>query len=164
MKKKYYYSVPVMILFTILAVTGIFMFFHMETGGMKLMHEYLGLVFVAVAAIHLFMNWKPFVSYLKFPAVQVIGAILLVVATGVYIAGSSGKENPIKAVAMKVPAAPISVTAALLQVPENDVVHLLNEKTGKQWSASDSLDAIAKESGKHPMELLELIVEQGKKD
>jgi len=49
--------------FIILAVTGILMFFKVEAGYIKPVHEWLNWAMVAGVVLHTIANWKAFLSY-----------------------------------------------------------------------------------------------------
>lgn len=49
--------------FLLMAVTGILMFFHLDTGLNKLAHEWLGWIMVAGVAAHAVANWGAFKRY-----------------------------------------------------------------------------------------------------
>jgi len=51
--------------FIVISVTGILMFFHIENGVIKNLHEWIGLLFVGVGIFHLVINWKSFLSCFK---------------------------------------------------------------------------------------------------
>lgn len=50
--------------FLLSAVTGVLMFFHLDTGFNKLAHEWLGWVMVAGVALHAVANWAAFKRHL----------------------------------------------------------------------------------------------------
>jgi len=53
--------------FLFMGVTGILMFFHMDSALNKLLHEWGGWLMVIGVLAHLLLNWRPFTSYLKRP-------------------------------------------------------------------------------------------------
>lgn len=66
--------------FLVMSVSGSLMFFHLNTGTMKLIHEWAGLVMVAGGIAHLILNWRAFTCYFKRPmasAIMGLGAIAL---------------------------------------------------------------------------------------
>lgn len=89
--------------FLIIAVSGILMFFHVKTGALKILHEWIGLFFVMAAVLHIMLNWKVFLSYLmdRRAAVSIIAALsisLLLMVTGILSNGghdsNRGHQNP----------------------------------------------------------------------
>ncbi|MGD9918790.1 MAG: DUF4405 domain-containing protein [Paenirhodobacter sp.] len=68
--------------FLIMAVTGVLMFFHLDTATMKTIHEWAGLVMVAGAIAHVILNWRAFSLYFKRPlaaGIMALGAVVLAV-------------------------------------------------------------------------------------
>lgn len=64
----------------IMGVTGVLMFFHLDSGLNVPLHEWAGWLMVLGVAAHIVLNWRPFVTYLKRPLARVIlaaGVILL---------------------------------------------------------------------------------------
>ncbi|MBN2654337.1 MAG: DUF4405 domain-containing protein [Nitrospirae bacterium] len=86
------------ITFISVAVTGLLLTFHIKTGGIKILHEWIGYAFVLAGLIHLAINWKPFLAYLG----KRIG--IIAIALGVTlsftlfyaggVSGSAQKPNP----------------------------------------------------------------------
>lgn len=76
-------------LFLIIAGSGLLMFFHVHAGALKVLHEWIGLFFVAAGILHVTLNWKKFQSYLteRRAAVSIIAALaicLLLIVTGIF--------------------------------------------------------------------------------
>lgn len=71
--------------FIILAVTGILMFFKIETGLIKPFHEWLSWAMIAGVLLHTLVNWKQFTGYFsRIPALAIIGAGLLITLFSVF--------------------------------------------------------------------------------
>jgi len=66
--------------FLVMGVTGLLMFLHVETGMMKGLHEWAGLVMVLGGGAHLWLNWRAFTTYFRRPlagAIMGLGAVAL---------------------------------------------------------------------------------------
>lgn len=133
--------------FALMAVTGLLMFFHLDTGLNKLAHEWLGWVMVAGVAAHAAANWPGFKRYfLSSTTGRAIIAASLVVLAGSFVSLPGGaKGQPPHIMALKaVTQAPIASVAPLAGRP---VVQLLDElaKAGINVpSAEASLDSVLK--------------------
>ena len=81
--------------FVVIAVTGVALFFGVRAGLIKTLHEYIGLVMVAAAVIHIVVNWKPFLNYFKGTKGTAIVVALAVVAGiwGYSVSGSMPKQT-----------------------------------------------------------------------
>lgn len=101
--------------FLLIAVTGVLMFFHLETGLNKLVHEWLGWALVLGVAAHLWLNWRAFTTYFKRPgavAIMAAGGVLLL--TSFVPVGATGGAVPIRAVLSGLAEAPISTLAEVV--------------------------------------------------
>ncbi len=73
--------------FLLMGVTGILMFFHLETTAAKVVHEWAGFVLVAGAGAHLALNWRAFTTYFKRPLAKGIMALGVVVLGLTFVPG-----------------------------------------------------------------------------
>jgi hypothetical protein len=113
--------------FLLMGVTGVLMFFHVNTGLGKELHEWAGLVFVTGGLAHLWLNWRAFTTYLKRPlaaGIMGLGAVALGVSF-LSIGGSGGPGEAIAGVMQSVGNAPVSVLAQLSGKSADDVVTTL---------------------------------------
>ncbi|MGH1356179.1 MAG: DUF4405 domain-containing protein [Thalassovita sp.] len=100
--------------FFLMSVTGILLFFHLNTTFNKVAHEYLGLVMVAAVVLHVVLNWRAFALYFKRPLALGLMAVF-VVALGLSFAPTpQGAGRPEFAVIAKVMEAPIEHVAPML--------------------------------------------------
>lgn len=51
--------------FLVISVTGVLLFFHIKSGVIIHLHEWIGMVFLAAAVVHLVINWRSFIAYLS---------------------------------------------------------------------------------------------------
>ena len=99
--------------FLIMALTGTLMFFHLDSGINKGLHEWAGMVMVVAGVAHLWLNWRPFMTYLRRPlatAIMGLGAVAL--GASFVVSGSEG-GSPVGPVITSVSAAPIGTLAEL---------------------------------------------------
>lgn len=113
--------------FALSAVTGVLMFFHLDTGFNQLAHEWLSWSLLALALLHLTVNFSALKGHLRTRRGQALaGAFLLVLAASFIPAG--GKEEPPFLVPVRALAqAPLSTLAQVGKLsPE-----ALNERLAK---------------------------------
>ncbi len=85
--------------FLVMAVTGVLMFFHLEIGLMKTVHEWAGLAMVAGGVAHVVLNWRAFTLYFKRPVASTIVALgAIVLGLSAVLSGGEGGGNPMVAV------------------------------------------------------------------
>lgn len=113
--------------FLVMASSGMLMFFHLNTGLMKGLHEWAGLVMVVGGVAHLMLNWRPFTTYFKRPlagTIMGLGAIALG-ASFVPVGASVSPEASLRSVMGAVAQAPVSVLAELShQTPDAVIADL----------------------------------------
>lgn len=80
--------------FLLMAVTGILMFFHLDSGLNKLAHEWLGWAMVAAVAAHLVVNSRAFTLHFRKPAGRAaIGAFVAVLALSFLPLGGESNDG-----------------------------------------------------------------------
>jgi len=102
--------------FALMAVTGLLMFFHLDSSLQKTVHEWAGWVVVAAAALHVTANWLGFKRYFKPGAGAAAMAVcaLLIGASFVPLGGSGGEPVSPPAIAMRaISQAPLKAVAPL---------------------------------------------------
>lgn len=112
--------------FLLISVTGILMFFHLETGLSKVAHEWLGWFLVFGVAAHLWLNWRAFTTYFKRPAAMAIMAAgVAVLLASVSVPAGEGGGLAVRQVIGSLTTAPISTLAALSGKEEASLLAML---------------------------------------
>lgn len=127
--------------FLLSAVTGVLIFFHVETGANKFVHEWLGWVLLVGAALHVLVNFGGLKSHLATARGKwVIGVFMLVLAASFIPLGGADEPpfvQPIRALSQ----APLSTLAQVAQTtPENLRDRMVKQglqPTSDQQSLSD---------------------------
>ena len=140
------WATPVTIgVFCLMAITGILMFFHLDSGLNKTAHEWLGWLMVAGVATHAFAN---LVGFKRHFASNKTGRAILVISAFV-IAGSfvpvpsSGRGMSPPILAMKaVTSAPLTTVAQLAGKPVARIVSDLAQVGIRVSSPDSSLESI----------------------
>jgi len=128
--------------FGLSAVTGVLMFFHLDSGLNKLAHEWLSWALVAGVLLHVGLNVNAFKRYLSQPTARVVMGVF-VLALGLSFVPLGGAKNepgfapPVHALAQ----APISVLAQVAGTSTDDVKARLQAQglnvTSEQQSVAD---------------------------
>jgi presenilin-like A22 family membrane protease len=79
--------------FLIVGGTGTLMLLHVKTGGVKVLHEWLSIIFVITSILHVILNWKSIICYLKRPISIIALIVMIAISAGLIIMGS-GHEGP----------------------------------------------------------------------
>jgi hypothetical protein len=149
--------------FLLSGVTGILIFFHLESGTGKFMHEWLGWVLLGGAALHVIANYTGLKSHLASLRGQLLVGIFAVALLVSFIPVGGGQDEPpfippIRALSQ----APLTTLAQVAKVtPEQMREKMMKEglqPTSDQQSLSDLVGA---DTGKQ-MHLLARILASGK--
>ncbi len=131
----------------LLSATGVLMFFHLDMGLNKVVHEWLSWLFVAAAGLHLAMHNGSFKKHLASPTARwVMGACLLALALSFAPLGGAGKSKPPFVLPMQALAsAPLPVLAQVAHVDMSELQARLGEQglqvQGPQQSIRDLVGA-----------------------
>jgi hypothetical protein len=99
--------------FVLTAVTGMLMFFHLDSGLNKVVHEWLSWLLVVGVGLHALVNWSAFRRHLQNrPGQWVIGCAALVLAFSFIPAGADG-EPPFLVPARALASTPITQLATV---------------------------------------------------
>lgn len=154
-----YATASTIALFLVVGVTGGLMFFHVAPGPLKLMHEWLSLVFVVAAAVHVVRNWKGFVKVLKARAtLLVFGATLLVGGMFFLAPRGEGKGNPMRELATTAQRAPLSALAPVLGVTSEELLGRLRAQGIQIDDARLSVADVAARQGMDPQRVLGIVL------
>ncbi len=144
-------------------ISGVLLFFHLGEGLLKEAHEWIGIVFILAALLHVESNWKPFRRYFSLGLPRVVMASVLAGSlTFMVLSGHEEGGNPMIAAIKTIEKAPLSLVAQL-QSRDAEELHILLEQRGYKVSdTSASLQTIANDSGKSDRELIRIIFGQAR--
>lgn len=145
------------LLFVVLAITGIFMLFHLFDGYTEVAHEIIGIGFVLAAILHITLNWKGlkvhFMKQVFMPATIAVTALTL---TFVYL---ERKQLPLDIVIVdKTFKAPLKESCKILNIDYLIAIKKLEEK-GYKISDIKTLEDIWKKNKTDPQEVIELLMD-----
>lgn len=131
--------------FLLSAVTGVLLFFHLDTGLNKAAHEWLGWAMVAGVALHAAANWKAFARHLGTGwGRALVGGFALLTALSFLPAGGGGGESPARLTMGAVSRAPI---AALAPLVGQDAEALLQRLRAAGFPAENAQQSIVSLAG-----------------
>ncbi|WP_294345495.1 DUF4405 domain-containing protein [Prosthecochloris sp.] len=145
--------------FIILAVTGILMFFKVDAGYIKPVHEWLSWAMVIGVLFHTIANWKPFIAYFsrKLP-LSIIGAGVIITMLSIVVP-SSEKGSPKKNMFRALESAKIEMLADMTGQSSDALIGKLEGKGITNAETSMTIEEIASVNGKKEMEILWTIFE-----
>lgn len=141
------------VLFLVSTVTGIMLLLHWQGGLVHASHEWLSVVFSAIAIWHLVKNWRAFSLYLRcnMPPAAIVVAIVASLAFTAATARGPGGGNP-RVIVGAIAAQPLAVVAPALGLDQGRAIALLRE-SGIDAAGHETLAAIAGRSGRDAFEL-----------
>jgi peptidoglycan/LPS O-acetylase OafA/YrhL len=143
--------------FVLMAVTGILMFFHLDSGLNKEAHEWLGWAMVAGVALHSVANWSALSRHLGRRSAQaIIGLFALVLVGSFFVQPDKDGDSPAKLAISAVMAAPLSQVAGLSGQSPQALSDKLTQAGFKVTSTDQSLAQIAGKARDRQMESLRL--------
>jgi hypothetical protein len=129
--------------FLVMSVTGILMFFHLNVGLNKPVHEWAGWAMVGGVVLHAAANARAFIRHLTVGSKgRIIIAAFAVVLAGSFFSlpGSSAQVKPPVLAFNAISRAPLTSVAALAGKPVETVIAELEAAGIRIANASDSLD------------------------
>ncbi|GEO86770.1 MULTISPECIES: DUF4405 domain-containing protein [Alphaproteobacteria] len=137
-------------LFLVSLISGIALFFHFSTSAFREMHEWLSMVLILPFILHIWKNWRPFLTYFKRPPMAI--ALGLSLAAGIVMAwpaltGESSVSPQVAMIELVTNGTPAQV-APLYGQTEEAFIAILKEKGFTAAETGKSLVDIATASGK----------------
>jgi len=129
--------------FAIMSVTGVLMFFHLDSGFNKLAHEWLSWLMVGGVLLHAYVNWPGFKRYFSSPVGLGIISVCVLMLAGSFTPNAGGGGSPPPVMAMKaVTSAPIATVAPLTGKPVADLIADLGKAGIVLPGAEASIDSV----------------------
>ncbi|GBR51092.1 DUF4405 domain-containing protein [Gluconobacter sphaericus] len=137
--------------FIVSGVTGVAMFFHWAPQSFHPIHEWLSMVLLAPFILHLVKNWTSLVNYARRKTLYVPLIIAFAACIPFIFQVPGGHAGNRKTAFMALPVleqAPLSDIAPLVHMDADGLIHRLQSQGYTVISAEQSLDDIAKTSGR----------------
>lgn len=153
------WSTPLVIgAYLVTGISGVMLFFHLGESLIKEAHEWIGLIFVVGAVLHIKSHWVPFKKHFTRPVAQtVIASVLIVGAAFVTISGNEGGGSPVRAVMHSMEKASLSLVAQLQQRDEAELVQLLEKAGFEVTDPEESLQTLAAVNNTTSREIIPLL-------
>lgn len=143
--------------FIILAVTGILMFFKIETGLIKPFHEWLSWALVTGVVLHTIANWKAFAGYFsRKPALVIISAGLIATLFSVF-SPASEEGNPRMNMAKAIMSSKLETVAQVAGSNGTELTAKLQQRGFTVKDQNMTIRQIATSNGKNEMAVLAVI-------
>ena len=152
--------------FTISAVTGLLMFFHIEIGSVEPVHKWLSWLLVASIMAHVVSNWKHFTGYFSQHAGRgVIGVAAFVTVLSLLPLFAEnkkehGKEHQGKIALQALESSSLETVALVVKTTPQQLVEKLEKSGITVKDKSLTVKEIAKINGKIDKAVLGVLLEQ----
>ena len=113
--------------FAIMGVTGVLMFFHLESGLNKPLHEWAGWIMVIAVIAHVVLNYRAFMIYLKRPVALGITLSAVALLCLSFIPSNTAGGSPVPLVMGALAKAPIEQVIAVAGLENAAGLARLNE-------------------------------------
>jgi len=138
------------------AVTGIMLFFRLDLGMVKIVHEWLSWSLVAGTIFHVISNWKFMTGSLGSHLGRGIIAVFIITCTCLVPAGVSHGENPHKTSEILLHSSLSSVAMTAGHKPE-ETLSMLRAKGMRIEATNQNIAEIARNKGRSPVNVLDII-------
>jgi Na+/melibiose symporter-like transporter len=148
--------------FTLMAVTGTLMFFHVQLGLVKPAHEWLSLGMVGAVGLHALVNWPALKRYFSQKvALSIIGVFALLTVVALAFPSQGGERGGADRQAVNLLLnLPLSTVASLSNKDVNSIQSTLTQQGFTVTDANATLRQIAETSKRNPMEALGKTLQQ----
>jgi hypothetical protein len=143
--------------FLLSGVTGILIFFHLESGTNKFMHEWLGWVLLGGAALHVIANYTGLKSHLASLRGQVLIGMFAVALLVSFIPFGGQDEPPFIPPIRALSQVPLSTLAQVAQVTPGQLRDKLSQAGYQSTSDQQSLSELVGTDTKKQIHVMESI-------
>ena len=130
--------------FLLMSVTGVLMFYHLNSPLNKLAHQWLSFAFLVGVVVHIVTNWLAFSRYFKSPVAIGVMVVFAAVLGGSFVnLGGAKAEPPTRAVMASLGRTPLSELAPIVHVTPDELIAKLKAKGFAASDAGQSPDDLA---------------------
>jgi hypothetical protein len=158
-KKLREWATPITIgAFALSAVTGIMLFFKVELGLIKHVHEWLSWLLVFGAIFHIIANWRSTVGYISKPVGKgILAFFLLLICLSFIPAGGKHKGPHFNIISNRLIQAPLSEVAQIANHRPDEAMNILKSRGIYTENEAQTVREIAVRNNKSPMDVLDII-------
>lgn len=141
--------------FLLSAVTGVLIFFHLDSGANKPVHEWLGLLLIAAAILHVTANFAGLKLHLATLRGRfLIGAFVIVLLVSFAPIGNESGEPPFVQPIRALAQAPLTTLAQVAQVTPEELRTKLSQAGIQSTSDEQSLSELVGTDTRKQMQVL----------
>ena len=151
--------------FVVMSISGILMFFHLDSRLTNMAHEWGGWVLVAGGLAHLLLNWRPFTIYLRRPlAVGIMAVCVAILGLSFVPQGSSLRDRgyDFDMVVDTMSNASVETLAELSGKSPDEVIVALQDEGLADVTTTDTVAQLAGDSRERQGALLSAALRRGR--
>jgi hypothetical protein len=135
----------------VVGVTGVMMFYRIAKGEVEALHEWLGLAFVVIAALHVVRHRRGFMAMLRQPRMGAFFAVAALTAAAFIVLSPAKQGNPFSQITQMTTNAPLTALAPLMGVSADELATRLQQAGLTVTSTEQSVESLAKAQGRDPV-------------
>ena len=136
------------------------MFFHLGKDILSEMHEWLAIMLVAAAGLHIYKNWAALMTYVRRRTIVAPLALALVAAAAFIVPASiSERSNPTRGLMQAMQNAKLADVGKVLDILPTSLEAALKRQGFVIESSDARISEIARASGKPPMAVLMTVLD-----
>jgi hypothetical protein len=149
--------------FLLSAVTGVLIFFHLDSGANKFVHEWLSWALLTGVTLHIVTNFGAFKKHLSVPRSQLIISVFAIILAVSFISFGKGGGKPSFIPSIKALAdAPLVTLAAVAQISPEELTTRLTRAGFQPLPNHKSLSDIVGNDVSKQMRVLNAMLGEGK--
>lgn len=140
--------------FLLIAATGILIFFHVDSGANKFVHEWLSWALVAGVALHIVLNFKALKKHLSAPRGLLIAGAFIAILGGSFVVSGEKDEPPFMRPVQALAQVPLTTLAQVCNVSPQELRQRLAKAGIQATSDQQKLSDLIGNDGKKQMHVL----------
>ncbi len=134
--------------FVIIGLSGVMLYFKWFNSYVKELHEILGLAFVVIVALHVFVNWNAMKSYFSKKMFYISCLVVLAISSFFVIKVATSSEVSPKGLALKsIAGGTLKDALKVMKIDYESAKSNLNARYNKNLDDYNSLNALGKDIG-----------------
>ncbi len=149
----------------VIGISGVMLFFHIEEGLVKEIHEWLGMAFAATMLAHLAINWNAFTKHFKKPTAWVTTGIVTAISTIFLVTALSNPgKSPMHKIIYSIETTAVVDLAPVFKISESEIIQRLDQAGVEIKTGQETLQQLAENSGVNPRKLIASLVDSANQD
>lgn len=147
--------------FFLSAATGILLFFHMNSGAIKVVHEWLSWILVGGVVLHMVPNFSGLKMRLSTKrGTLIVGAFAAILAVSILLPTGKHGEPPFMQPVRALSQAPLTTLAQVAQIPPQQLLERLSKAGLQPVSDQQKLSELTGDDMRKQLRVLSLVLSE----